>query len=246
MPWLLLLFGTISLLSSAILLSSLIAFIGLGLIFWGVLFLFIRPARYIKSSLLESSMFPALSTINQIITELNFKGKAIYLPASRLGKIKSERIFVPHREEILIPTLEDVTEEKIFLKYPKGICLVPPGVALANLFENSLGTSFTKILLEQLESVLQKALVEDLEIAENLKINTRSDLIRMEITKSIFQDFCKKNGKKSNVCSLLGCPLCSSLACVLVRSIGKPLVIEKIQTSKDGTTIEAYYKIIEE
>lgn len=245
-PWPLLLCGVVALLSSIVFSSSVLAFIGLGLTFWGALLLFIRPVRYVKSSLLGSTTLSALTTINQIIAEANSKEKAIYLPPRRLEEIKSGRVFIPSKKEILIPTPEEVAEEKIFLKNPKGICLTPPGVALANLFEDTLGTSFTKVDLDHLQNILPKLFIEDLEIAENLEINTKSDQIHIKITGSIYQDFCKEARKLSNICGSLGCPVCSSFACALTRTTGKPIIIEKTQPSQDGKTIEAYYKIIEE
>ena len=35
--------------------SQVLAFIGLGLTFWGALFLFVRPLRYVEGSLLDST-----------------------------------------------------------------------------------------------------------------------------------------------------------------------------------------------
>jgi hypothetical protein len=40
--------------------STVLAFIGLGLTFWGALFLFARPIKFVKSILLD---FTAISTI---------------------------------------------------------------------------------------------------------------------------------------------------------------------------------------
>ena len=56
--------------------SQILAFIGLGLTFWGALFLFIKPVRYVKGELLRSTSLSSYLTIDRIIKDLKFKGKA--------------------------------------------------------------------------------------------------------------------------------------------------------------------------
>lgn len=244
--WLLLVCGLAALLNSMVFSSTVLAFIGLGLTFWGALLLFIRPVGYVKSSLLYYTVLPTLKTINQIVKESDPKGKAIYLPPRRLGAIRRGKVFIPSEKEILIPRPEQVAEEKVFLKNPKGICLTPPGVALANLFEETLRTSFTKFDLDHLQNNLQKLFIEDLEIAENIEMDAKNAQIYVKITGTVYKDLCQQAQKLRYICSSLGCPLCSSVAVALTRVTGKPVTIEKTQPSQDGKTIEACYRLIEE
>ena len=242
----LLVLGLLSLFFSVIYEHSILAFIGLGLTFWGALLLFVRSVRYVKSSLLDSTTLSTFTTINQIINESNLEGKAIYLPPRHLEEIKSGKVFIPSKKGVFIPPPEELAEEKIFLKNPMGICLTAPGVSLANLFEETLGTSFTKLNLDQLENNLPKLFIEDLEIAENLEINRKGNQIRIKITGSVYQDFCQQIQKLPKICGSLGCPLCSSLAVALTRATGKPIVIEKTKPSQNGKSIKAYYLIIKD
>ena len=243
--YILLLSGAIALVTSILYSSSILAFIGLGLTFWGALLLFIKPAKYVKASLLDSTAISSLTTIDQIITDLNYKGKAIYLPPRYLKTPKGGIVFIPSKKNLIIPPVEEVAKEKVFLKNPKGICLTPPGLDLANLYENELGKDFAKVDLNYLQNNLPKLFMEDLETAEDLEINVEDNMIQAKITGSIYKDLCKEARKLSNVCNSIGCPICSSIAIALTRATGKPVIIEKIEIPTDGKTIKANFQLLE-
>ena len=242
----LLLLGATALASSIIYASSILAFIGLGLAFWGALLLFIKPTRYVKSSLLDSTAISTLTTIDRVIADLDYKGKGTYLPPQSFKGLKKGKIFISNEKDTGIPPVEEVAEGKVFLKNPKGICLTPPGLGLANLFEKELGTDFAKVDLNYLQNNLPKLFIEGLEIAEDFEMSTHGNIIHVRITESIYKDFCNEVRKLTNVCNSLGCPLCSSIACALTRATGKPIIIEKTEVSENDKIIEAYYKVIEE
>jgi len=244
--YILLLSGIISLIASILYVSTILAFIGLGLTFWGALLLFTRPTKLVKASLLDYTAISSLTTINRIINDLKYKGKAIYLPPRYLKELKGGTVFIPSKKQIAIPPVEEVAEEKVFLKNPNGICLTPPGLSLANLYEEELGKAFAKVDLNYLQNNLPKVFIEDLEIAEDLEIKTIGNMIQVKITGSIYNSLCKETRKLSHVFDSLGCPLCSSIAIALTRATGKPIIIQKTDFSKDNKTIEVYYQMIEE
>ena len=62
---------------------------------------------------------------------------------------------------------------------------------------------------------------------------------------SIYKDFWKEAGKLSNVCSSIGCPLCSSIAIALTRTTGKSVIIENSEATEDGETIRANFRLLE-
>lgn len=243
----LLLLGIIALVSSIPYSSSILAFIGLGLSFWGALLLYIKPTRYVKATLLDSTAIPTLTSIDRVIADLNYRGKGIYLPPRYLKEIKSGTVFIPAEKVTIVPPIEEVAQEKVFLKNPNGMCLTPPGLGLVNLYENELGTDFSKVDLNYLQNNLPKLFIEGLEIAEDLELSEESSMIRIRIVGSLYTNLCNEVRKLSpNICGSLGCPLCSSIALALTRATGKPVTIEKNQLSADGKTIEAYYRILEE
>ena len=240
----LLFLGAIALVASIIYASSILAFIGLGLAFWGVLFSFVRPVRYVKSSLLDSTAISTLTNVARVIANLNYKGKGIYLPPRYLKGLKEGTVFIPSKKDSIIPTVEEISKESIFIGNPEGICLTPSGLGLVNLFEEELGINFAKVDLKYLQNNLPELFVKGLEIAEDFEMRIRGNIVHVKMTETIYKDICNEIRKLPNICSSFGCPLCSSIACALARSSGKPVVIEKIKLSADGKVIEAYYRIL--
>jgi len=241
----LLISGIIALVTSIVYSSSILAFVGLGLTFWGALLLYIKPTKYVKTSLLDSTAISSLKTIDQIITDLNYKGKAIYLPPRYVKELKGGKVFIPSKKDLAMPPVEEIAEEKVFLKNPKGMCLTPPGLGLVNLYENELGKDFAEVDLNYLQNNLPKLFVEGLEIAEDLEINIENNTIKAKITGSINKDLCNETRELPNICSSIGCPICSSIAIALTRATGKSVIIEKTEVPEDGETIETSFRLLE-
>jgi len=122
--------GGLSLVLATLFTSTVLAFIGLGLTFWGALLLFIRPRHYVRSDLMDSTALSSLTTIDRIITSLGYIQKGVYIPVDSPEKTV---VFIPSQPLKKIPKLEQI-ERQTFVKDPDGIAMVPPGLALANLF----------------------------------------------------------------------------------------------------------------
>jgi len=242
-----LVFGVAALVISILASSTILAFIGLSLTFWGALLLFIKPLKYVKPSLIDSTAISSLKTINQVVSDLNYEGKAVHLPPLPyfLKGYKGGAVYISSRKDQLLPPVEELAGERAFLKNPKGIRLVPPGVDLTNLYEEELGKEFLQVDFEYLKANLPNLFVHTLEIATNLTLEKENNRIHVKIEGSLFKDFCRQVTTFGNVCSSFGCPLCSSLACTLARALGKPIIIEKAGLSPDGNTIDAYFSTLE-
>jgi len=251
--------------------STILAFIGLGLTFWGATLLYISPEKHIKKTLLDATITPSLTNLDQILTELEYQGKGIYLPPKYLKDFETSKIYIPKHKNTKLPTPETIQqqEDKTFLRNPEATLITPPGASLSKLFEKTLGTSFTQIDLNALFQKLPKLFIEDLEIAENIEIKTpellqeetknqnkkekpkettqtENNIVYTKITNPIYKDICKETKKLSKISNSIGCPLCSSIAIALTRATGKPITIKKTEISNDGKTIETHYQIIKE
>lgn len=245
---LLLFLGLLSLVVSITYAFSILAFIGLGLTFWGVLFFYITPSKHVKIDLLNPTVLSSLANIDQIMTELNCKGKGVYLPPKYLGTFDSGKVFLSSLDNtsVHVPRLEEIEEGMIFLKNPNGVLLIPPGLALTQLFEKELGMNFTKTDMEYLQVKLPKLFIEDLEIAEELKIEIEHNVVKIEIIGSIYQTLCNEAGKFRRVCDLIGCPVTSALACAIAKASGKPVIIEKEEKQLSEKIVRIQYQILEE
>ena len=100
-----LLVGATALITSFIYSSNIIAMIGLGLSFWGILFLYAKPVQYMKAGLIDSTAIASLTTIDRVLADLNYQGKGIYLPPKYLKDFKSGTVFLPSKKETQIPAV---------------------------------------------------------------------------------------------------------------------------------------------
>jgi hypothetical protein len=225
--------------------SSVLAFIGLGLVFWGALLVYITPTKHIRLEVLNATVSSALTDIEKIIVDSGLNTKGIYLPPKYLEDYESGLIFIPKKAEQIPPKLEGLKEEKLYSKNPNGLFLTPPGLALSKLFEKELGTSFTKTDLKYLKEMLPRLFIEDMEIAENIDVSTENSTISIEITNHIFKDICEETKRHPKLYESIGCPLCSAVACALAKATGKPITIEKEEQSQDGKTTKIQYRILE-
>jgi hypothetical protein len=227
--------------------SSILAFIGLGLVFWGIILLYIKPENYVKGSLLDKTTLPSLTNLNQIVKELGYKGKGVYLSPKYFKGFESSKVYINTRKDMKLPPTKNIQDEKdkIFIKNPDGVLIASPGLELKRLFEKTLGTNFTSVDLQYLEQNISKLLVEDLEIAREVKMERKNDRVFVKIENSIYQAICKEAKKHSEIHGSLGCPLCSAIACALAEATGKSVVIEKEQTSDIDQTTKIEYHLLE-
>ena len=232
--------GGLSLIISVVFTSTVLAFIGLGLTFWGALLLFIRPRHYIRTDLMDSTALSSLKTIDRVITGLGYNEKGIYIPVSNPEKMI---VFVPSQPLKQIPKAEQV-ENQTFVKNPEGITIVPPGMALANLFEKELGVKFSEWSLEKMTERLPKLLIEDLELVQDCTIKTEGDRVSFRFVESVFSEFCGQLKGSTKVCGSLGCPMCSAMACVLAQVTHRPVRFDEDKYSIDRGTVESSYVLL--
>ena len=257
--------GVTAILTSIAYTSSILAFIGLGLIFWGAILLYIKPEEYTKKVLLEAALSPSLTTLNEMIQEFAYKGDATYLPPKYFTHPGTTKIYVPKRKDASLPTPEEIQkyENQPVARTTQGLLLTPPGIQMSRLLEKSLGKSFIVMDLESLQRKLPKHFIENLEIAENLEIQVENNktgkktdgttsplpmkntTIHAKITKPIYEIKFKQTEESQQSNALIGCPISSAIAIAITKAAGKPVRITDLKSSDDGNILEASYEIIE-
>lgn len=254
--------GVVTLLLAFFYNSMVSAFIGLALTFWGAVLLYARPEPYARQSVLDASVALPIGTINQMIQELDYRGDVVYLPPRYFENPENTKIYISKQRNMALPTPEQVQrhEDKLFARTIQGMLLTPPGAELTSLFEKKLETSFTKTDLKYLEQNLPKLLIDDLEIAEDVEIETstsesttgptdtdslnrtKNSTVHVKIVTSTYNHICRETAQTS---SRIGCPLCSAIACAIAKASGKPVTIDKTEIGEDDKTIETTYLVLE-
>jgi hypothetical protein len=245
--------GALTLAGSVLNASTVLAFIGLGLTFWGALFLFARPIKFVKSTILDLTAVSSYTTIDRMIRDLHYDGKPIYIPPfpkeaylpGYLKGLKEMIVCIPAVDIVAIPTIEEMAKKQFLLNNPKAICIVPPGYGLINLFEKELKTEFTQINLERLYSSLPTIIVKNLELAREFEINPDIyNLIHIKIVDSVYKNL-YSGGQDLKSIHSIGCPLASAVACALAKTTAKLVTIVKDTVSPDLLTIEVWYQTLE-
>jgi len=237
----LLLIGVITLMESVVASSTVLTFIGLGLTFWGLLFMYVRPTRYARAELVDSTALSSIQVIDRMAYELGYNGKGIYVPTKGNEPI---RVFIPAQKDTMAIPHPDKIKDGVFYTEPKGIAILPPGLELAKFFREQIGKADKPITLKQLEEQLPTLLTDRLEIMEDFEISDDGNTVRTRSTGSVYSNFCDEIRLKTRVCTAFGCPLCSAIACLIVDATGSPVILEEDESKQNGYIIESTYRLL--
>jgi hypothetical protein len=244
--------GVLSLIFSVIKNSQILAFVGLGLTFWGALFFFVRPLRYVESSLLDSSAISSYSILDRIITDLKYRGKGYYIPlhteevqfSEDPDGAKDTIAFISADKNTDMPSTDEIAKNKFLLENPKGICIAPPGSGLLTIFEKKLKRGNEKTQLDDLCETLPQLIVENFQLAKEMEMKTEDNQVSIEIFDSVYKNLYSERANLRSV-HLLGCPLTSAIACAITKATGKIITIDEDTISPDGEAIKVWCRNIE-
>ena len=238
-------FGLILVIISVIHSSSFLAILGVSLFFCGFLFLNITPTKQVPLAILCAASDSTSDNIERIINELRMSESGIYLPPRNLKNPDSSLVFIPQNPETLLP-YPDETADSWVTNRKDGALIIPPGAGLCQFLDHELNASFTKMDLNQLQITLPKLLVEDVEFAENVEIEIRVNIIVLQISGSVFDEFCRRADSRPKTHKQVGCLLSSAVACALAKASGKPVIIQSETHRQETKTTKIEYQILEE
>lgn len=240
----LLITGAAVLFLSAVFVSSFIAFIGLGLVFLGIIFPYIRTEEYIKKALFDATLYSQSALLGQTLQWLQFETDAVYLPPKYFADLDTIRIYVPKLKgpsEFSVLKMAQKQELDPNDQLHAGILLVPPGSELAKLFEKILETDFTRVDLNYLREKMPKLLVEDLEIAEKVEIRIEKSNVIVRLENLKIRSLTEEIEHRIPLGSILS----SSIAHAITKASGKAVRIEKQEIS-EKKYVRVHYQILDE
>jgi hypothetical protein len=242
--------GVIVLFTSIYTSSQILAFIGLGAMFWGALFLLIAPKRLFEGSYLYNAALPEYSTIDRITADLGLVAKAYHIPAypggiafpEHLRGLKETVVFVSSLETFAMPSIEDISREK-FLLENKGILVPPPGLGLLRQIEGKMKIIVSNISIDELCEILPGIILGELALAKEMEIIPEKERIHLALTGSVYENlYSSESSLRSS--RFLGCPIVSAIAVLLAQVSGKIVTISGSKVSSDGLTIETDYQMV--
>ena len=244
--------GVLALIASILNNSQVLAFIGLGLTFWGAVFFLVRPTTYVQGTLLDATAISLYTTIDRMTNDLGCKGKTFYIPSypkqaylpEHLKGLKEMIIFISADGNTSLPSIEEMAESKFILRNPKGISITPPGSGLLDQFQTELKIDPTQIDLATLCETLPNLILENFQLAKDIEMKPETDRVNMKISGSVFKSLYREEGLKS-VYSL-GCPLVSAIACAIAKTTGKAITINSLKFNQEKDTTEVSYHIMKD
>jgi hypothetical protein len=223
--------------------NSMYALIGISLVFWGALFFYIKPKNFVKNEVLNSAISNTYEFYDLVFKNLDFIGTPIYIAPDSLWGLNNVLIVVTRTPETQFMLPENINDD-VFEVTPEMIKMTPPGLEISRLIENQLNTSFATETPDKMQPLLEKALIEELEIARTLEISIQEPFVHVELRDTVFDEIIDKVIQKNNV-QKLGDPLTSAICCLTAKTMRKPVTIEKIQKDPHQRTTKIIYRIHE-
>jgi hypothetical protein len=237
-------FAMIILLVAIIYSNNVAAIIGLALIFWGAILLFIKPTKFVRKDILNSIVSDIFVGYNNILSELDYHGTPQYISPNTMWGLRNTVLYIPQKNDVERPSDEQLSDERMFIENMLAIKFKPLGQGLSRLIEEELKTNFSTVNIEYLQNNLEKAIVESLEIAKGFDLRVNKSKIYVDINESIFYEMIQNENKYENQ-KLIGDIFTNAIACVLSRTIRKPIVIENIQIKSDDKKVISTFRILE-
>jgi hypothetical protein len=237
--------GVLALVVSIVTDSQVLAFIGLGLTFWGALFFLVQPTKLVQGSLLDATAATSYRTIDRIMGNLRYEGecwcippypKQAYLPEHLKG-LKEMIVFIAANGSPGLPSIEEIANKRFLLQNPKGISITAPGAGLLEQFEEETKLDPTQTDLQTLCETLPQQILENFQLAKEIEMTPENDTVKLRITSSIFRSLYAEEDLKS--VHKLGCPLISALACAVAKTAGRAVAIKELKYNAETDTTEA-------
>lgn len=242
--------GIAALLVSIFLTSQTVALVGLGLSFWGALFILIAPSHYVKGTLLVSSAISTYLTIDRIIGDYKYHGQAYYIPPysqegylpEHLKGLRETVAFVSAKKEATMPAIEEIAASKFMLSNKKGVLIAAPGLGLlAEAYKRMKRTP--KMDISDLCETFPKIMMGDFALAKEIVMHAETEKVKLIIRDSLYMDLYAPESDLKSI-SILGCPLASAIACSIANNTGKSVTIQETKVSPEDLTVEIEYRFV--
>jgi hypothetical protein len=244
---LLIVLGGLLTLLSIVLASSVVALLGLGFIFWGSLLTYVTPRQFVKASVFSATALSLMLALDRMLEKYKKGGKAVYLPPRYFREADATFVLVGSFDISAIPNTEKLRGNELEAsllpsRLDQGFLFMPPGAELLKTFEDALGTSFTKVDIRYIEEHVPKLLVDDLELARRVEVDSEKDRVDVTIENPAYRDMYR--AEISDIIRLLGCPVASSIACALAKASGRPVFIEDYQAQEENNHVVIRYRLL--
>jgi hypothetical protein len=241
--------GVFLLVYSIIMQMQVVAFIGLGLTFWGAVLALARSGKYVESGLLDSSARATYATIDRMINDLKNSGQGYYIPAypkdvflpDYLKNLKEPVVYISESFDGK-PSIDELAAGKFLSAQSRGFFVASPGAGIMTEIEKQLHLDISKINLNELCEILPKCLTENLNLARNAEMTLQPDGANFKAVGILYESLYKQESRPKSA-DLLGCPVVSAVACALAKASGKTVIIKE-QVTLPGNSVNTKFTFV--
>jgi hypothetical protein len=244
----LILAGTAALIISIATSEITLAFIGLGLLFWGTTFTYIRTEEYVKKSVLEK-IISQDDTLNRTLKELGFNSKPFYLPPRYFKEPQNHpKAYISKQYPAIIPRPEEIREHEsqFHFKSRFGALFTPSGAQLEKLIERTLRKDLSGVDIQYLQMNLSKALIENLELVKKMDVEVEWDILRVKLREPACAGLVVSETSIDSPNYLVDPPLSSAIACAIAKSADRVVTIQNQYANREKNEIVLEYRIIQD
>jgi hypothetical protein len=242
--YLLLILGLVFLSLSLVHVHQVASFIGVGLIFWGALLLYVRPVKFMRKVILDSSLIDLYVGFLRVLGAQKLGGAAMHYSPGTFEGYRKVVLFIPKENVVLFPPDDKLGGDQLFFDDPPGICFSPPGLNLYSLFGRELATNLGSYTFDTLHNNLERVLVNDLEIVKSFEMELEANRVLVRVSETIYEEILKiiVNDQGNTI---IGDPLFSGISCALAIYSRKPVKITYIGYNAENGCWEARFELLE-
>jgi len=217
--------------------SSLVAgLIGLGFFYVASMIYLVSHRGFFHVDVVSSIYMSTVKSLWDIFSSGGFRGRGVYILCK--GDVK---IFVS-RDEVLTE-IPKVSEETLLVSNPPGIMVAPACSGLMSIISKKFNFSAGMDIHASM-SILSRVL-DELDLAETFDYFIEDDRLNVRLTNVLGGGFCDKVELEfPGACEKFGCPVCSLVAAVACLSYKLPVLIESVDISQNGGSIDLTIRVL--
>jgi hypothetical protein len=219
------------------------AIIGISILFWGGILLFIKPIRFVRIDILNSTVLEHLLNLHNFLRELEYRGNPRYISTRNLQS-QVVSIYIPKSDSVYQKKEHHQSHDRLISDTGDLIKLTPPGLGVSKLIAKELSINFQRLNVDYLQEKIEESIVSGLEIAETFRMEISPPTIQVKIGRNKFYEISDQLIELETN-QIIGDPLVSSIACILALVTHHPIIIEKISIEPKKKIMNITYTVEE-
>ncbi len=181
----------------------------------GLVLLFKETEPYVRADVSRESVASMYSTLSELLPNDPETNRVVYLLADEAG---TRSVMLSRADD-----LHQSGQASIKQGSERGVRITPPGRGLFHVIDAEIGGAELKGI-GFLTNALPSVIADALKLAESVAFKQEDDVIQMIVTDPLFREVFE--GNSGVAARMLGCPVCSAVAELLVFATEKDVEFE--------------------